>query len=408
MPDFAYEALTAAGTVTQGAMVAASEDELEQKLREAGEYLIRAEPIAQQQVAVQQVVRKRTDIAVPRKDLLAFTEFLAGATHAGLPILTILDDVQVHIQSKPLRLVIAELRESVAEEGRSLSEAMAEHPKTFSKLFLGAVQAGEATGQLDYVLGQLVAFLDWQENIVSQVRQATLYPMIVLGVILVLITVLIVVVYPRLLPLLQSFDVTLPLPTRFLLTTSLFMRDNWIQILSGLVAAFIALKLYLRTDKGAWQRDRLLLNLPVFGKFIWEVNMARFVTYMALFYRAGVELIHGLTIVEQMLPNRVLADAVRSAREDITAGSSISAAFARTGRFPIIVLRAVALGEATGSLDDSLARAKAYYDRELPAAVRRLLTGIQPMLVITLGIVVTIVALSIFLPMMSVYRSTGQ
>ena len=408
MPEFSYEALTAAGTVTQGAMVAASEDELEQILREAGEYLIRAEPISQQQVAVQFAVRKRTDIAVPRKDLLAFTEFLAGATHAGLPILTILDDVQVHIQSKPLRLVIAEVRESVAEEGRSLSEAMAEHPKTFSKLFLGAVQAGEATGQLDYVLGQLVAFLDWQENIVSQVRQATLYPMIVLGVIVILITVLIVVVYPRLLPLLQSFDVTLPLPTRFLLTTSVFMRDNWIQILSGFVATFIGLRLYLRTDKGAWQRDRLLLNLPVFGKFIWEVNMARFVTYMALFYRAGVELIHGLTIVEQMLPNRVLADAVRSAREDITAGSSISAAFARTGRFPIIVLRAVALGEATGSLDDSLARAKAYYDRELPAAVRRLLTGIQPMLVIILGAVVTIVALSIFLPMMSVYRSTGQ
>ena len=410
MPHFAYQALTESGGVTSGSMPAATEDELERLLRERGQYLIRAELSATAQgdaASLSAAQPSFTDGSVSRRDLLAFTEYLAGGIHAGLPILTLLNDVELHLQSRQLRKIVRELADSIGEEGRSLSESLAQHPKTFSRLFIGAVQAGEASGQLDYVLSQLVAYLDWQENIATQVRQAVMYPLIVLFAVALLVLAIIMFVYPRLLPVLAGFDVELPLPTRVFMGISATLSAHGIKIFAAIAAAVAAVWLYLRTERGQWTRDRLVLQLPAVGRFVSEVNMARFVTYLALFYRAGVELIHGLTIIEEMMPNRVIGKAVQQARIDITGGSSIAAAFQRTGRFPVIVLRSLALGESTGSLDDALQRAKSYYDRELPAAVRRLLTGLQPMLVVLLGLVVVGVGLSIFMPILSIYRSVG-
>lgn len=404
MPDFEYEALSAAGTVFRGDMAAETERELEDQLREQGHFLIRA----QVRVARDPEVKRYTDGRVPRAELVAFTEFLAGGSHAGLPLLSVLEDVEAQLESRRLRQIVAEIRTSVATEGKTLSEALQEHPKTFTRLYVGAVQAGEATGQLDYVLSQLVEYLDWQQNINTQVRQAVMYPTMVLGAVALLILTLLMFVYPRLLPLLTGFDVELPLPTRILMGLSLFMQKYWahLAVITAAVAGGIAI--LLRTERGQTFRDVLMLRLPIFGRLVREVNMARFVTYTALFYRTGVELIHGLTLVEQMLPNRVLSDAVRRARLDVVSGEPLASSFARTGVFPPLVLRSMALGESTGNLDEALDRAKSYYDRELPAAVRRMLTALQPAMVLLLGIVITVVALSIFLPVMAIYQSAAR
>lgn len=405
MPEFAYEALTAAGVVAHGAMKAASEEELADLLRAEGAYLIRAEPRAE---VPSRAARDATDGKVDRRELLALTEYLGSSIEAGIPILSTLDDVRGRLQSKRLQVIVGEIRTAMSERGQNLSDALREHPKAFSPLFVSTVAAGEASGHLDYALAQLAEHLNWQQEITTQLRQATTYPAIVLGAVGVLLTILVAFVFPKLFPIFATLDVDLPLPTRLIMAGAAFLQAWWAYVGAGLAALVVILFLLRRTPSGRMATDRLMLGMPVFGPLVHQITMARFVTYTALFYRTGVELLHGLTLVEGMMENRIVARAVREAREAVAAGDSMASAFGRTSLFPTIVVRSIALGESTGSLDEALAKAKAYYDREVPAAVRRMLTALQPMLVVVLGGVILVVALSIFLPIITVYQSVGR
>jgi type II secretory pathway component PulF len=410
LPEFAYEALTEHGSVTRGAASAASESDLESQLRLEGQYLIRAEPrrAADAAAAAGAPVRKRTDGKVRRNDLMAFTEYLYGSTQAGIPILTTLGDIELQLDSKRMRQITVELRESMAEEGMTLSEAMAEHPKAFSRLYIATVEAGETTGQLDYAVQQLVDYLEWNREISLQIRQATMYPILVLCLMGALITLLVTFVYPRLLPVFQGFHVALPWPTRVVLGTGTFLQNDWYYLVAGIVGTIALWRLYGRTTSGRLTIDTVKLKIPVFGKLNHELEMARLVTYMGLFYRTGVDLLRGLALLEQMMTNTRIARAVGQARGEIAGGDSIAHALAATGLFPTVVIRSLALGEATGKLDESLERARVYYAREVPAAVRRMLTALQPLLIVVLGGVLGLVAMSIFLPILEIYKSVGR
>ena len=407
MPQFAYEALTEQGTIERGETGASSEVELEGRLRDQGRYLIRAEPRAEG-AAPAAAARKRTDGKVNRKELLAFTEYLWGSTQAGIPILTTLADIEVQLESPLMRTITAELRESMAEEGKTLSEAMAEHPKAFTRLYVATVEAGETTGQLDYAVQQLVDYLEWNREITLQIRQATMYPVIVLCAMGGLVTLLVTFVYPRLLPVFEGFDVELPWPTRVVMATGNFLRADWPFLVGGIAAALFLWRLYGRTESGRLRIDTFKLKMPVFGRLMHELEMARLVTYMGLFYRTGVDLLRGLALLEQMMTNRRVARAVAQARQQISGGDSIAHALAQTKLFPTVVIRSFALGESTGKLDESLERARMYYAREVPASVRRMLTALQPVLIVFLGGIIALVARSIFVPIIRIYQSVGS
>lgn len=408
MPEYAYEALTATGTVEHGELLAESEDELESRLRERGAFLIKAEPTASRTRRGAGEPKKRVDASVSRQDLLAFTEYLWGSAQAGIPILTTLEDVELQLESKQMRQIIAQIRESMVVEGKSLSEAMAEHPRAFPGLYVGTVQAGETTGQLDYVLGQLVDYLEWQQEIAIQVRQATLYPAIVFLVMAALIVTLIVYVYPRLMPIFTGYDIDLPVPTRIVLGLGEFLQTQWMATVGAAVGVVAAITLIYRTPGGRLTIDSLKLRVPIFGKLIHQLEMARVVTYMALFYRTGIDLLRGLELLERIIKNRRVAGAIHEARESISGGDSVAHAMSATGLFPLIVVRSFAMGEATGKLDESLERARVYYAREVPAAVKRMLAALQPLLIIIIGGILAIVALSIFMPVVEIYRTLGQ
>lgn len=402
MQEFAYEALLPSGTVAQGVMSAENEEALEATLRLMGNYLIRAEPIASAPRA-----ETRTDGKLPHADLLAFIEYLWASTEAGLPVLATLEDVQPQLQSKKMRRIVRELHDSVREDGRSISEALTEHPKAFSPLLVGTVAAGEASGRLDFALGQLVEQLEWQSEIQAQARQATFYPLMLLAGMVGLVLLLLGYVYPRLLPIFTNFDIELPLPTRVLMGASQLFLARWSWLLGGIVACWILFRAIGHTARGRLTIDRMKLRMPIFGKLFTAVEMARFVTYLGLFYRTGIDLLHALQILQQIVSNQAVVRAVGEARESVAAGDSLAAAFTATGLFPPIVLRVLSLGEATGRLDESLARAKSYYDREVPAAVNRMLTALQPLLIVGLGGLLLLVVLSIFLPILNIYNNLG-
>ncbi len=412
MPEFSYEALNESGTVTRGSMPAESEQELEERLRSQGAYLIRATvSVGSEDGAGSAGKAGRsggTDGKVDRREMLGFTEYVASSVQAGIPILSTLEDAASRMSSKRMKRIVAEVQRAMSDEGKSLSEALQEHPRAFDRLYVSTVAAGEATGHLDYALNQLVEYLDWQQEIRSQVRQATVYPAIVLAAMGILITILVGFVFPRLFPVLSNFDVQLPWPTLLIMSVANFLDTYWMWILGVVLGLGVGVALVRRTGAGRRVLDRVVLRLPVFGKLIHRINMARFVTYLALFYRTGVELLHGLELVEEMMDNRVVADAVRGARLAVAQGESLATAFGGSGLFPSVVVRSIALGERTGSLDQALGRAKAYYDREVPAAVKRMLTALQPMLVVLMGGLIVIIALSIFLPILTIYQSLGR
>lgn len=399
MPDFWYQALTGSGTVEEGWMSAASEVVIEEQLRQKGAFLIKAEPRERE--------RTGTDGRVDRRELLAFLEYLSGSFAAGLPLLTTLDDVQRRLRSTRLRAIVREVREAVAEEGASLSEALARHPKAFPAVYVTTIQAGEASGQLAFALQQLVEYLDWQESISASMRQATTYPLVVLTAVSLLVMGLVGFVFPRILPILKLRQVDLPLPTKIIMFASDLLRHNFLVLIGLAIMVVVGVRMMQRDPRGRLLIDSAILRLPVLGELILEVNMARVVTYLGLFYKTGVDLIQSLRLVETMATNRVVANIVRDAREAITGGESIANAFGRSPLVPIVVMRSLALGESTGRLDEALERAKLYYGREIPAAVRRVITLIQPALIVVLGGVVLVVALAIMLPILNIYNTIG-
>jgi type II secretory pathway component PulF len=399
MPEFFYKALTGSGAVAEGWMQAPSEGVVEDELRRKGIFLIEAEERARPSQV--------TDGKVDRSELLAFLEYLSGSFTAGLPLLTTLDDVPKRLRSARLKAIVGEVRHAVSEKGMSLSDAMAGHPKAFPQVLISTIQAGEASGQLAFALQQLVEHLDWQENISASVRQATMYPIVVLSAVLLLVVGLVGFVFPRILPILRMRDVELPLPTLIIMNASMFIREYWWLVLVVAAAAAVAVALMRRGERGRLLVDHAILKIPVIGNLMLEVNMARVVTYLGLFYRSGVDLIQSLLLVERMATNRVVAGVVRDAREKIAGGATIAAAFGSSPLVPLVVMRSLALGETTGRLDESLERAKLYYSREIPAAVRRVITLIQPALIVTLGVVVLVVALAIMLPILNIYNTLG-
>ena len=400
MPDYWYSALTDGGAVQEGYLSAPSETALEDQLRRNGAYLIRTE------VRERPAARTITDGRVERRELLAFLEYVAGSFDVGIPILDSLDDVSKRLTSRRLRTIIGEIRYAVAEEGKSLSAAMAEHPLAFPELCVGTIRAGEASGELGYALRQLVEYMDWQETINSQLRQATMYPIVVVVAVTLLVIGLIGFVFPRILPLLRGQG-DLPLPTRVILFASMVVRTKWLAVLLTFNTVALAGYFVYRTPRGRLFLDRLALRLPIFGPVVKDVNMARVVTYLSLFYRTGVDLVLSLSIVERITTNRAVAAAVGAAREQVTQGVSIAAAFGQSPIFPTVVLRAIALGEATGNLDQALARTKDYYSREIPASVRRMITLLQPALIALIGGVILTVALAIILPILNIYNRIG-
>jgi len=401
VPEYWYKALTNGGEVQEGWMTAPDEADVEERLRTSGKYLVTAEERDEKGGG------GLSDGKVDRKQLLALIEYLAGSAQVGMPILTTLTDIQGRLESKLLRKIVKEIHHALSEEGKSLSEAMAEHPRAFPDLYVSTIEAGEASGRLDFVLEQLVQHLDWQEGISQQVRQATMYPLIVLGAVGGLIIALVTFVFPRILPVLLSRTTELPLPTRIVMGLSGFLRGNWIVLVALTIVALVAWRAIRRTEGGAMAIDGMLLRLPVIGDLMQQVNMARLVTYLGLFYRSGVEIILALSLVERMLTNKVVALAVRRAREAVEGGETMAAAFSKGTMFPPVVVRSVALGETTGQLDESLQRATIYYAREVPAAVRRMITALQPMLILTMGSVVLLVALAMILPILNIYSSIG-
>ena len=392
---YSYKAIDAAGRNVFGRADAADLLELEQRVRRMGLDLIVGAPAR----------GKGAGAAVRRPDLIQFSFHLEQLIAAGISILEALADLRDSTENQRLRAVIGAVADGV-EGGQSLSQALAEQPEAFGKVFVGLVRVGEQTGKLPEVLKSLAAQMKWEDELAAQTRRVMMYPLFV-GAIVGLVTVfLMIYLVPQMTGFLRSVGQDIPLQTRILIRVSALFVDFWWLIAAAPFVGWFGVKAAARADPAiAHALDRCTLALPLVGPILRKIVLSRFASSFALMYASGITVLDAIRASEELVGNRPLAAALRNAGQSIAEGKTIAAAFDDTGLFPPLVVRMLRVGENTGALDTALANVGYFYDRDVREAIGRLQAMIEPALTLVLGAILGWVMLAVLGP---VYDSIAK
>jgi len=284
------------------------------------------------------------------------------------------------------------------ESGNTVADALGKHPQAFSGLYVNMVAAGEAGGILDTILMRLATFMEKNDALIRKVKGAMIYPGVIMSVACMAITVLLIFVIPVFENLFSSAGLALPLPTRVVMGASRFLKSYWFVVLGVAAAAVFMFKRYRSTSNGKLKIDKFLLRVPVLGDVLRKSAVSRFTRTLGTLISSGVSILDGLEITAKTAGNRVVQDAIMESRASIAGGDTISAPLKKSGVFPPMVISMIAVGEQTGGLDEMLAKIADFYDEEVDAAVSNLLSLLEPVMIVFLGIVVGGMVVSMYLP----------
>lgn len=331
-------------------------------------------------------------------DLMLFARQMYSLTKSGVPLVRALRGLAESSRHPVMVRTLEDIVESLGA-GRDLASALARHPKVFNPLFVNVVRVGENSGKLDEAFLRLYHYLAFDANTRAKVAAALRYPVIVLLAVAIAIGVIMTMVVPQFARAFKSFGVELPWPTQVIIAVSNFTVSYWYLVAGSLVVAGFAARSALATPQGVRFADRLKLRIPVLGSIVLRATLARFARSFAVIVRAGVPLMEGLVLVGRAVQNEIVADKVRQLREAVERGENLSRAAAASGLFTPLVLQMLAVGEETGRIDEMMDEVADFYDREVAADVDNLASLIEPLLIVTVGGVVLLLALAVFLPM---------
>jgi MSHA biogenesis protein MshG len=330
-------------------------------------------------------------------DLLLFTRQMYTLLKAGVPILKSLSGLQESMQNRQFAAVLKDLRESL-DSGRELSASLSRYPKIFSVFYISMVRVGEITGTLEEIFLRLFHYLEFESEMSGRIKSALRYPAFVVITMAVALVVINLFVIPAFAGIYKGFKTELPIMTKLLIGFSNFMVHYWPLLLVILVLAVIGVRLYMATRDGRYQWDKFKLRLPIAGKIMLKGTLARFARSFALVFKSGVPVVEGLHVVAQVVDNDYIAQRIDHMRDSVERGESILRAAITAGVFTPVVHQMIAVGEETGELDDMMQEVAELYEREVEYEVKTLSETIEPILIISLGIMVLILALGVFLP----------
>jgi MSHA biogenesis protein MshG len=330
-------------------------------------------------------------------DVMLFSRQMYTLLKAGVPILRALAGLQESAINPTLRRVIADLRISL-DAGRELSTAMRQHPEVFSTFYISVVRVGETTGQLDEAFNRLFGYLEFEREVRERIKTAVRYPAIVILVISAAVAIVNFAVIPAFAKIFEASKVPLPILTRVLIAISDFFLAFWPLLIAGIVIAVVGFVSYTATEQGRYNWDRVKLRIPIAGKIIFKATLSRFARAFAIASRAGVPIVHGLTVVASVVDNSYLSRRVEQMREGVERGESVLRTAVAAGVFTPVVLQMIAVGEETGELDDLLNEVADMYEREVDYEIKNLAANIEPIITIALGVLVLLLALGVFLP----------
>jgi type IV pilus assembly protein PilC len=389
MPQFTYTARDAKGDLKTATIEAATREDVVQQLRRLRMNVVKVEEQAK--------AKQKTTGSVSMKDIVIFTRQFSTMINAGLPLVQALDILSKQSESKALQAVTRQVVFDV-ESGHTVADALAKHPNAFSDLYVNMVAAGEAGGILDTILMRLATFMEKNDALVRKVKGAMIYPGVIMSVAGIAICVLLIFVIPVFESMFASVGLALPLPTRVVIVLSQILKGYWWAIGGGLFGAFTLLKKYYATSSGQLVIDRLLLKFPILGDVLRKSAVSRFTRTLGTLISSGVSILDGLEITAKTAGNRVISDAIMASRSSIAGGDSISAPLAKSNVFPPMVISMIAVGEQTGGLDEMLSKVADFYDEEVDAAVSNLLSLLEPVMIVFLGVVVGGMVVAMYLP----------
>ncbi len=397
MPTFIYKARDASGKLISGKLEAINSSTVADKLREMSYFVV---SIEEERVQAKGLDADLLDVfaKVKSRDLVIFTNQLATMIGSGLTLVTSLNILCQQVENKKLREVLAKVRDDV-ESGSSFSAALEKHPKVFSVLFVNMINAGETGGALEEILHRLAMFAEQTEEIRSNVKTALTYPALIVIVTLGVVLFLVMGVFPKFEVLFNSMDAALPLPTQILLKLSYWLRTKWHFILAGIVAFVVMLLRYHKTKAGRYNIELLMLKVPIFGAIVKKAGISRFARTLGTLINSGVPILHSLRIVETTVGNAAIAKIVSIVAESVNRGESMAAPLRENKIFPLMVGHMVSVGEESGTLDTILNKIADFYDSEVDSTVKRLSSIVEPIMLIFIGAIVAVIALSLFLPM---------
>ncbi|MHB1308839.1 MAG: type II secretion system F family protein [Limisphaerales bacterium] len=341
---------------------------------------------------------------VGRKEITAFTRELSALLAAVIPIPQALDGLAEEEDNAALREVVTGLSAAV-RKGASLSAAMEEHPRLFSRLYVSMVRVGEEAGALPGVMNDLADLLEHEDEVRSEVLAAVAYPAFVLGFGVVTVAILLTVVLPRLFGMMQEMLPVLPVPTLILLKISEVLHRDWPWLLLALAGAVLAGRRVLRSPRGAEAWDRLRLRLPLLGPVFRGAALGRFARTLGTLTKSGVSLLPALRIVEETIGNRVLARLVARVAEETRGGDSLAAPLRKLGLFPKGVIQMIEVGEETGRLHEMLLKIAEIEERHLRSRTKTLVSLLGPALILAVGALVGFMVIALLLPIFRMSRA---
>jgi type IV pilus assembly protein PilC len=395
MPVFTYKGVNRAGSAVAGERNAATKAELAAALR-------------REQINVSKLSEKGKEFNIPTfgggvdaKELAIFTRQFSVMIDAGLPLVQCLEILAGQQENKSFQKILNSVRGSV-EGGTTLSAAMKQHEKVFDPLYYNMVEAGETGGILDTILQRLSLYIEKNVKLKRAVKSAMIYPVAVIGIAALVIILLLWKVVPIFVDLFNGLGVDLPLPTRIVIMLSHFVGSIYgLLIVVIAIGGVVALKFWYATPQGRYAIDAVVLKIPVLGIVMRKIAVARFTRTLGTLISSGVPILEGLDITARTSGNAVVERAISQTRKAVEAGRSLVDPLKETDVFPGMVTQMIGVGEQTGAMDAMLQKIADFYEDEVDAAVKDLLTALEPVMIVFLGIVVGGIVISMYLPLFS-------
>jgi type IV pilus assembly protein PilC len=391
MPLYTYKAIDANGKSVIGRVDAGNVFDLEQRLARMGLDLVTGAQSGQKS-------RLIGGSGVKRPDLINFCFHLEQLSSAGVPIVEGLIDLRESTENLRFREVVGGLVETI-EGGKSLSQALGDYPEVFSKVIVSLIRSGEQTGKLSEVLKSLAETLKWEDELAAQTKKIMLYPAFVGSIVLLVTMFLMIYLVPQMVGFIKNMGQDLPLSTRLLIHVSNFFVGYWWAVVAAPFVLWFGLKTAAKTNPAvAYAIDDLKLRVPYVGPILRKIILSRFASSFAMMYRSGITVLDAIRSSEEIVGNRPLENALRSAGQQIADGKGLSAAFTDVGLFPPLVIRMLRIGENTGALDRSLLNVSYFYNREVKEGIDRVQAMIEPAMTVLLGAILGWVMLSVLGP----------
>ncbi len=398
MPTFIWKGKNRYGDVVGGERVAHSPEEITRALQ-------------REQITIFDISRKKTGINIPffkrekvrLKDLAVYSRQLSVLIDAELPLIQSLTILAEQTKNKYFKSVINKIREDV-EAGSTLNQAKRKFPRVFDDLYCNLVASGEQSGSLDIMLRRLAEYLEKIVKIRSQVRQALIYPVAVISFAILVVIFLLWKVIPVFASVFLELGAQLPSLTMAVITLSNFVQKYILLIAIGFIVLLFLFRYIRRTPNGRKAIDKMLLKIPLFGKIFEKVALARITRTLSTLLSGGVPMLESLKITSSTASNVIIENYIMEARKMVAEGTSLTDAFKETGQFPFMLTQMVGVGEATGTMDEMLTKLADFYDEEVEASVASLLSVMEPVLLIVVGIMVGGLVISMYLPIFSLMQ----